>query len=150
MILSKIKNEKGFILDGFPRNVAQAEALNKELPLDLVLNLTQKDDILIKKIESRRACQHCGRGYNLADIKIGTIHMPPLLPKVEGICDDCGGKLIQREDDKLEVVQSRLELYKKSTFPLVEYYTKKGILKNFPVIGGVKELLPSLVKLMKE
>eukprot|EP01080_Neovahlkampfia_damariscottae_P011916 gene11916-5321_t len=150
MIKEKIKNEKGFILDGFPRTMEQAESLDKFCPLDLVLNLTQKDEILIQKIESRRNCQNCGKGYNLADIKLPKLHMPPILPKVEGICDDCGGKLIQREDDKLEVVQSRLNDYKKTTLPLVEYYTNKKILKDFPITGGVKQLLPDLIKLMEE
>ena len=148
--MEKIKNEKGFILDGFPRTIEQAKALDESFPLDLVLNLTQTDEILIKKIESRRNCQQCGKGYNLADIKLPNLHMPPILPKVDGICDDCGGNLIQREDDKLEVVENRLNDYKKTTFPLVEFYTKKNILKDFPITGGVKQLLPDLLKLMKK
>lgn len=156
LLLAKIQertsNGGGFLLDGFPRTLVQAEQFQKRQAIDMVVNLDQDEDIIISKITNRRVCSNCGHNYNLAHIKRGNIDMPPLLPKVDGICDTCGAKdsLVQRADDKLEVVKHRLDVYKQSTFPLVQYYENLGILKNFSVLGGVKQLLPSFLKLLKE
>ncbi len=115
--------KKGFILDGFPRNVAQAEALDKMLaemnmPLDLALNLDVPFDDLMKRLTGRRTCKSCGQMYN--------IYYSP--SKVEGKCDKCGGELFQRDDDKEETIRKRLEVYKAQTEPLIDYYSKK---RNF-------------------
>jgi adenylate kinase family enzyme len=97
---------KGYILDGFPRTRRQAE-LFAEFPehfkVDLVLNIVLPQEVLVEKACARRACEDCGEGYNLADISLGDIQMDPLLPKVEGVCDKCGGKLMQRADDTEQV-----------------------------------------------
>jgi len=124
--LSQPDCEKGFLLDGFPRNQLQAEALDKILTelntkLDAAINLQIPDSVLITRVVNRRVCSSCGRGYNVLTLK----------PKKEGICDDCGSPLYQRKDDNEETMKSRLEVYNTQTKPLVEYYENKGILKHF-------------------
>ncbi|KAL9648105.1 hypothetical protein ABK040_007470 [Willaertia magna] len=150
-------SKKGFLLDGFPRTLIQAQKLDQisdKIKLDLVVNLHQDEDIIIKKISSRRVCSNCGMNYNLAHIKSadGKLDMPPLLPKVEGVCDQCGAvdSLVQRPDDKEEVVRKRLVEYDALTLPLLKYYEDKGILKTFIVNDGTKRLLPSFVKLLQQ
>lgn len=117
--------EKGFLLDGFPRTVNQADALNSVLEergykLDFVLNIAANTDALLERITGRRVCLSCGAGY----------HVKYIAPKVEGICDVCGAKLIQRDDDKEETVKNRLAVYEKQTAPLIDYYEKKGLLRT--------------------
>lgn len=145
-------NAKGYLLDGFPRTVAQAQAFQQVEQPDLVVNLTQQEDIIITKITNRRVCNVCGANYNLAHIKQGSIDMPPMLPVKEGVCDSCGsqGSIAQREDDRLDVVTKRLAVYKKNTVPLIDFYAKLGVLKTFEVCGGATQLLPSFVQLLKE
>lgn len=140
---------KGFILDGFPRTIPQAEALDKITKIDVVVNIIQKDQILIDKIAARRTCKNCGEIYNLAHIKDGELDMPPILPKKEGICDKCGGELHQRDDDQEEVVRDRLEVYKKQTAPLIEFYKKKGIMVDVVVRGGPDIVVPDIKKAIK-
>ena len=130
-----VKN--GIILDGFPRTVAQAEALDKILEekgkkVDIVLNLETPEDEIIERIVNRRACsnQDCKAVYNL-------ILNPP---KVEGICDKCGSKLIQRQDDNVETVKLRFENYIKQTSPLVEYYKNNGVLQTETVSKSINKL----------
>lgn len=123
--------KNGFILDGFPRNIAQAEALDKYLnemgvKLDCALNIHVDDEEIIERISGRRVCQNCGKSY----------HVKYNPPAVNGECDDCKSELIQRDDDKEETVIKRLETYHKQTEPLIEYYQKKGLLKT--VIGQEK------------
>lgn len=115
--------KEGFLLDGFPRTLVQAEALDEELEriakkLNAVVNLEVSDETIIERMTNRRVCSNCGENYNLS------FHRPVL----DGICDKCGGKLITREDDKLETVTNRLKVYKNQTFPLIDYYKRKGIL----------------------
>lgn len=115
--------KNGFMLDGFPRTLVQAEALDKVLGekskgLDAVVNLEVSDDVIIHRMTNRRVCKECGESYNLCFYK----------PIVEGICDKCGGSLITREDDGLETVSNRLKVYKNQTYPLIEYYKGKGIM----------------------
>ncbi len=116
---------EGFILDGFPRTVRQAEALDKildkvNMPLDLVLNLEVDDETLVKRLTSRRLCRECGAIYNV-------LFQPP---EQEGICDKCGGELYQRDDDNETSVRNRLEVYHSQTKPLIDHYWKKGVLET--------------------
>ena len=124
MLQDRMKNsdvENGAILDGFPRTKAQAESLDKMLAtdgnkVDMALNIDVPFDEIIERIANRRSCRGCNAIYNI-------VFNPP---KQEGICDECGGELYQREDQKPEVVQNRLEVYKKSADELIEYYTNAG------------------------
>jgi adenylate kinase len=118
--------EAGFILDGFPRNLNQAQLLDKGLDsasikIDHVIYLEAKEDTIIKRLSGRRACRECGRNFNIYTMK----------PEKEGICDACQGELYQRDDDREETVRNRLKVYEESTAPLVDFYKKKGLLKTF-------------------
>ena len=120
--------ENGFILDGFPRTVPQAEALTEMgVEIDVVLNLEVPDERIIARMSGRRVCPACGASYHV-------IYKPSAK---EGICDKCGSELSIRKDDDPEVVKSRLEVYHSETEPLKEYYSKKGILK---IVEGQEEL----------
>lgn len=117
--------KNGYVLDGFPRTIPQAEALDKALSeigekMDYAINVEVPDDNIINRMSGRRACVDCG----------GTYHIQFNPTKVEGICDACGGKLILRDDDKPETVKNRLEVYHKQTQPLIDYYSKQGIMKE--------------------
>jgi adenylate kinase len=138
--------QKGFILDGYPRNTEQAQALEGITGIDVVVNILLKDEVVIKKIAARRVCRDCGNIYNLAHIKEEGLDMPPLLPKIEGVCDKCGGELYQRKDDKEEVVRERLDVYKKQTAPLIELYRNKGILVDVRVVGGPDIMVPKIIE----
>ncbi len=122
---------KGFLLDGYPRTIPQADALQMILTesnkkIDTVLNISVDDEELIKRLSGRRMCS-CGTSYHV-------IFNPP---EKEGICDACKGKLYQRDDDRAEAIKNRLAVYKKQTQPLIDYYQAKGILKN---INGAKDI----------
>jgi len=132
--------QAGYMLDGFPRRVTQAQAMEQISEIDLVINLELRNDILVHKLSARRVCNGCGANYNLADINEGEYVMPPLLPKKEGHCDKCAGTLVQRSDDTEAVVRDRLKIYQDETFPLVDYYTKKGKLMRFEVKKGVEDV----------
>jgi len=141
--LSKDDCKKGFILDGFPRNVPQAEALDKMLaemniPLDLALNVDVPFEDLMKRLTGRRTCKSCGQMYN--------IYYSP--SKVEGKCDKCGGDLFQRDDDKEETIKKRLDVYKAQTEPLIDYYSKKGILKSVSGTGSIDEIFNSICAIL--
>lgn len=143
--LSQNDCKKGFILDGFPRNVAQAEALDKMLsemnmPLDLALNLDVPFDDLMKRLTGRRTCKSCGQMYN--------VYYSP--SKVEGKCDKCGGELFQRDDDKEETIRKRLEVYRAQTEPLIDYYSKKGILKSVSGTGSIDEIFNSICAILEK
>jgi adenylate kinase len=121
--LKKVPKGKGFLLDGFPRTIAQAESLQSIAKIDVILMLDVPDQIIIERLTSRRLCKSCGAVYNIRFLK----------PKVEGKCDKCGGELYQRSDDNEAVIRNRLQVYKTQTEPLVEYYRKK----NTPFIVNV-------------
>jgi adenylate kinase len=121
--LSESDCKTGFILDGFPRTLIQAEKLEEMLKsenkiIDKVINIDVKDDVLIKRLCGRRICKKCGAGYHIS-------FAPPLK---EGVCNKCGGELYQRDDDTEDTIMSRLEVYKRQTEPLINYYGKKNIL----------------------
>lgn len=117
--IAKADCHKGFILDGFPRNIKQAEDLDKlGISIDKVLNFVVSEEIILERLIGRRTCKDCGAIYHIKNIP----------PKVEGICDKCGGKLYQREDQKPEVIKERLKVYKEQTEPLIDYYKKKRLL----------------------
>ncbi len=118
MIRGRIETADGFILDGFPRTVAQAEALEKITPLDVVINIDLSRDEVIRRLSARRVCRSCGRIYNL-------LSNPP---QVAGKCDVCGGELYQRDDDRPEVIKNRYDVYMASTAPLIKFYQDRGIL----------------------
>jgi adenylate kinase len=109
---------RGFILDGFPRTISQAEALERMVRLDRVLNIRLSEEEVVRRLSARRVCKSCGRNYNL-------ISNPP---KVEGRCDACGGELIQRDDDKPEVIRRRYRVYEAETAPLKDFYRQRGLL----------------------
>ena len=147
MVISRLSEEdakNGAILDGFPRTVAQAEKLdeilaNENKKVDLVINLTTPREEIITRILNRRVCsnQECKATYNL------TMHPP----KVEGICDKCGAKLVQREDDSNEEsIRNRLNIYDEKTSPLVEYYNKKGVLDTQEVSEKINRLGQDVAK----
>jgi len=138
--------ENGFILDGFPRTIEQAKALQEITDIDLVLNLNLPEDILIEKICARRVCENCGDIYNIADINRSGVKMPPMNPKQEGICDKCNGKLIQRDDDNEIIVKERLEIYKKQTKPLIDFYKEKNKLKEIYIKGPPEEMVPKIIE----
>ena len=124
--------QEGFLLDGFPRTIPQAEALNiileeLNIKLDAVVNIDVDDSILIDRIVGRRVCPVCKAGY----------HVKYLQPKVEGVCDECGGQLVQRKDDTEETVKNRLEVYANQTKPLLEFYNKLGLVKSIDGIGEI-------------
>jgi adenylate kinase len=137
--------KKGFILDGFPRTITQAQALKDLVDLDLVLNLVIPEDILLEKALARRICKNCGDIYNIADIDRYGIKMPPLNPQQEGICDKCGGELIQRDDDNEKTILERLEKYKKQTQPLIDFYNNLRILKDIKIIGSPDIMIPEII-----
>lgn len=133
----------GFLLDGFPRNIEQAKSLDIILDecgvkIDVVLNLQVSDDILIKRISGRRVCSKCGETYHV-------VNHPP---KVEGICDVCGGNLVQRKDDTEETIKTRLKIYNKQTKPLLKYYEKQNLLKNLNGVEDINLLFNNIKKLL--
>lgn len=146
--------DKGFILDGYPRTINQAEVLDKIRKIDIVINLLIPDKILIKKMVARRVCEKCGEIYNVADIR-ETVNgvefdMPSMLPKNDEKCDRCGGKIIQRKDDTEEVIRERLEVYKNQTEPLIRYYKHKGLIKDVLVNAGPEIMVPKIMEILKE
>lgn len=128
--LRSAKDSQGFILDGYPRTIGQAEGLDgflkeQNIQLDAVLNFATSEKIMIDRLSGRRICQKCGANYHIRNIP----------PKREGVCDRCGEKLTQRKDDQPRTIQHRLEMYDKETKPLIDYYTKQGLLH--PVTGDL-------------
>lgn len=129
----------GFILDGFPRNTAQAEALDAMLeelgmPLDSALSVDVPLEDLMKRLTGRRTCKECGQMYN--------IHFSS--PAAENKCDKCSGELYQRDDDKEETIQKRLEVYTEQTAPLIDYYGSKGILKSVTGTGDIDAIFANV------
>jgi adenylate kinase len=134
--------EDGFILDGFPRNLAQAEALEEVLdgdPLDVVINLDVPTAIVLDRIAGRRVCENCGTNYH--------VNMPP---KSDWTCDVCGGKVVQREDDTEEAVRRRLDLYEEVTVPIVDFYDRVGKLAVVDGVGEGDDVFKRLVEVIDD
>ena len=130
--VSKDDCKNGYVLDGFPRTIPQADVLDKAVSelndkIDYAINVDVKDDNIIRRMSGRRACLNCGATYHIVNVP----------PKKEGICDTCGSELVIRDDDKEETVKARLLAYHEQTQPLIEYYNNKGILKE---VDGTKDM----------
>lgn len=130
----------GYLLDGFPRTLAQAKALSDHLSanaqiIDVVVNLELPDAMVVERLSSRRLCSGCGRGYHIIDLP----------SKIEGICDACGGQLIQRDDDQPDTIMRRLVAYHESTAPLIDYYSQQGVLISVVNDGAVGSNLPKVI-----
>ena len=141
--LKKDDCKNGFMLDGFPRTIAQADALSGISKIDKVLNFIADEDIIIGRLSGRRVCSECGTIFHIKNIP----------PKVEGICDVCDGKLIQRDDDKPDSVKKRLDVYKNQTAPLIDYYKEKGLLSEIDAgkpIERVDEIISDVKKALDE
>ena len=133
--------EKGFLFDGFPRTVPQAEALDAILAdagieLDAVIDIRVDEDELLKRMTGRRVCRQCGAPYHI-------VNMPP---KKEGVCDLCGGEVYQRADDTEETVKNRFKVYNEQTLPLTDYYAKTGKLVPIESEGGPKDVFEAIVR----
>lgn len=135
--------KKGFILDGFPRNTAQAQSLdgilkNLGMPIDSALSVDVPKDDLMKRLTGRRTCKGCQQMYNVYFSA----------PKKDGVCDKCGGALFQRDDDKEATIKKRLDVYDAQTAPLFDYYGKKGILKSVQGVGSIDEIFSKVCKIL--
>lgn len=131
----------GFILDGVPRTIAQAEALDAHgIHFDAVLSLEIADSVIEARMTGRRTCHTCGATY----------HIVAAPPKQEGICDKCGGELEQRKDDQPETIKHRLEVYHNETEPLKDYYQAHGVLMSVPDLGGIEETNNKIMELLEK
>jgi adenylate kinase len=134
----------GFLLDGFPRNISQAEALDKmlgseRLRIDSVISIEVDDEEIVKRISGRRVCEKCGAMYHI-------IYDPPTNM---GYCNKCGGVLYTRDDDSEDVVRTRLNVYKRQTEPLKGYYKKSGVLKRVDGVGAIEDVFERIEKILK-
>jgi len=149
LVADRIKQDdckNGFILDGFPRTIPQAEALDKVLEasgekVDFAIDLEVEDDVIVERMSGRRSCSKCGRIYHTVT--------PELKPKNEGICDSCGGDLVLRDDDKSETVLKRLDVYHEQTEPLIRYYGNKNVLHEVSGIIGIDEEIRIIEEIIK-
>ena len=137
--------KNGYVLDGFPRTIPQAEALDKALTaigesVDYAINVEVPDENIVRRMGGRRACVGCGATYHI-------VYSPT---KVEGKCDTCGGDLIIRDDDKPETVQNRLAVYHEQTQPLIDYYTNKGIIAEVDGTQDMNDVFAAIVKILGE
>lgn len=146
LVVDRVKQEdcvKGYVLDGFPRTIPQAESLDAALlkineKIDYAINVEVPDENIVRRMAGRRACVACGATYHL-------VHIPT---KVEGICDRCGSELILREDDKPETVLNRLSIYHEQTQPLIDYYTNQDVLVEVDGTVDLKEVFENIVKIL--
>lgn len=137
--LAEADAQKGYILDGFPRTIAQAEALEGFSRIDRVVNFDIPDAAVIERLSGRRVCKNCGANYHILFSK----------PKKDGICDLCGGELYTRDDDKPEAIQKRLEVYRAQTAPLIDYYRKKELLVDVDARPAVDQVITNFRQVLK-
>lgn len=135
----------GYVLDGFPRTIPQAEELDRALSerderIDFAVDVDVPDENIVNRMSGRRACLKCGATYHVE-------HIPP---KKEGVCDDCGSELVLRDDDKAETVSNRLKIYHDQTQPLIDYYTQKGILKTVDGTMDMKDVFGAIKNILAE
>ena len=129
----------GYILDGVPRTIAQAEAIEKAgILFDHVISIEIADETIINRMSNRRVCEDCGASYHLVAVP----------PKVEGVCDKCGGKLVQRKDDAPETVKARLDVYHQETEPLKGFYAERGLLRSVDDRPSVAETSKGILKVL--
>jgi len=148
LLKNRIKKEdckKGFMLDGFPRTINQAEELSKIMKelgyiLDLVINLVVSENLVVKRLTNRRVCKKCGGNFNLFSSP----------SKKAGICDFCGGELYQRADDNETTIRNRLQVYAKDTQPLINFYANKGLLREIGAENGISEMIKAFNKIAAE
>ena len=138
--LGRDEYKKGFVLDGYPRNIRQAKLLDNITSIDFIINLKLSDEIVIERISNRRTCTECGEMFNL-------ITKPP---QKEGICDKCGGELYQREDDNPEAIKKRLSVYREETEPLIQYYSEKGLLKEVDGNQEMEKIFGDIVEILSK
>lgn len=146
LVMDRIQQDdckNGFVLDGFPRTIPQAEALDAALgkineKMDYAIDVDVPDENIVNRMSGRRACLNCGATYHLISIP----------PKVEGICDRCGSEIVLREDDKPETVQKRLKVYHEQTQPLFDYYKNQGILKSVDGTQPMDEVFKAIVTIL--
>lgn len=147
ILLDRVANEdckNGYVLDGFPRTIPQAEVLDAELTktgdsIDFAINVDVPDENIIARMSGRRACVTCGATYHI-------VHVPP---KTENICDKCGSELILRDDDKEETVKNRLNVYHEQTQPLIDFYTKKNVLKTVDGTVDMMDVFAAITKIIE-
>lgn len=142
--VDRLEAGKGFILDGFPRTVPQAEALEdglkeRNLPISAVVDFQLDDQEIVRRIVTRRVCSNCGATYN-------TEFMPP---KVDNVCDKCGGEVAQRLDDREEVVRTRLQTYREQTAPLIGFYEQRGLLQTVDATGGADAVEKAVTEIVE-
>ena len=131
--------KNGFILDGVPRTIAQAEAMeNAGIQFDAVVSIEISDETIMERMSGRRVCESCGASY----------HVVAVPPKAEGVCDSCGGNLVQRKDDAPETVKARLEVYHKETEPLKDFYAQRGLLKSVENQPSVAETSQAILRVL--
>ena len=146
LVMDRIQQEdckNGFVLDGFPRTIPQAEALDAALTkigqkMDFAIDVDVPDENIINRMSGRRACLNCGATYHIVSIP----------PKKEGVCDTCGNELVLRDDDKPETVKKRLDVYHAQTQPLIEYYSKQGILKSVDGTQPMEDVFAAIVTVL--
>jgi adenylate kinase len=136
--------DQGFVFDGFPRTIAQAQAFDRALaelqkPLDAVVNLRVEDEELVRRLSGRRVCPSCGEPY----------HTDSKPPAADGVCDKCGAELLHREDDRPEAIRNRLAVYANQTEPVLAYYENQGILKNIEAVGGIDQILERIAEALE-
>lgn len=141
--VAKVDCKNGYVLDGFPRTIVQADVLKDALnklgeKIDYAINVNVPDENIVKRMSGRRACVNCGATYHIE-------HIPP---KKEGVCDNCGSELVLRDDDKPETVQKRLDVYHEQTQPLIDYYEKDGVLKTVDGTKPMEEVFASITEIL--
>lgn len=148
ILLDRVAKEDcagGYVLDGFPRTIPQAQVLDEALDklgekLDYAIDVDVPDENIVRRMSGRRACLKCGATYHVE-------HIPP---KKEGVCDDCGSELVLRDDDKAETVSNRLKIYHDQTQSLIDYYTQKGILKTVDGTMDMKDVFGAIKNILAE